>query len=407
MTDSTPPRPSPRILAVDVGGSNVKALASDQATPVRHPSGPEFTPDQMVATVREMTSDWSYDVVSIGFPGPIADGRVVAEPVNLGPGWVGFDFEAAFGCPVRIINDAAMQALGGYGGGRMLFLGLGTGLGSALVVEGHLQPLELAHLPYTRSRTFEGMIGERERKNVGNRRWRRRVYDIVERLMHAMQTPNLLLGGGNARHLRKHLDKLPPTTRLGSNADAFRGAFRLWAPPEERGHQDPSPTAQQRQAVTSAQNVAAREPVEPRVEGAPPPADVRVKRVGVDVAAADDDADALPGEPRAERTAQRRGRRGRGRLGGELHVREEQRHRGTNRVVAHEHDVVDVALHERERVRRRVRRAEAVGDRAHTIDRDGLARRADFASSSPRPRARHRTRHTRDRAASRPRRSRR
>lgn len=228
------PRRRQRILVVDVGGSHVKALATGQTTRVRLPTGPECTAEQMVATVRAATSEWRYDVVSLGFPGPVVDGKLVAEPRNLGGGWLGFDFEAAFERPVRVINDAAMQALGGYAGGRMLFLGLGTGLGTALVVEGHLQPLELAHLPYRKKRTYEDLIGEGARERMGTPRWRRIVYDVTARFVDAMQTDSLLLGGGNARRLRKYLDRLPAGTRLGSNADAFRGGFRLWVAPEDR-----------------------------------------------------------------------------------------------------------------------------------------------------------------------------
>lgn len=223
-----------RILVIDIGGAHVKLLASGQRTPLWLPSGPALTPDEMAAAVRDATRGWDYDVISMGYPGPVHDHRPAVEPHNLGPGWVGFDYDRALGHPVRVINDAAMQALGGYTGGHMLFLGLGTGLGSALIVEGLLQPLELAHLPYRGGRTFEEWVGEAGRRRAGARRWRRTVVDVVRRLRMAMQADWVLLGGGNARRFRTHLDELPEGTRLGSNADAFRGGMRLWKPPEER-----------------------------------------------------------------------------------------------------------------------------------------------------------------------------
>ncbi len=203
-------------------------------TPARIDSGPTLTAADMVAGVKAATAGWTYDAVSIGYPGPVVDGRPAVEPHNLGAGWVGFDFAGAFGYPVRVINDAAMQALGGYRGGRMLFLGLGTGLGSALVIQGHLQPLELAHLPYKRGRTFEQYVGEEAREQAGSHKWRRSVIDVVTRLHAAMQSDSVLLGGGNARRLEKTLGKLPSGTRLGSNADALRGGVRLWVGPSDR-----------------------------------------------------------------------------------------------------------------------------------------------------------------------------
>lgn len=203
-------------------------------TPARIDSGPTLTAADMVTGIKAVTSEWQYDAVSIGYPGPIVDGRPAIEPHNLGAGWVGFDFAGAFGRPVRVINDAAMQALGGYRGGRMLFLGLGTGLGSALVISGHLQPLELAHLPYRRGRTFEQYVGEGAREREGSHKWRRYVMDVVVRLHAAMQVDSVLLGGGNARRLEKVLGKLPSFTRLGSNADALRGGVRLWVGPSDR-----------------------------------------------------------------------------------------------------------------------------------------------------------------------------
>jgi polyphosphate glucokinase len=226
----------PRVLVIDIGGTHVKLLATGHRQPTKLPSGPTLTPATMVSAVRTATDAWSYDVLSIGYPGPVGADGPVAEPSNLGKGWVGFDFEKAFKRPVRLINDASMQALGGYHGGRMLFLGLGTGLGAALVVQGHVQPLELAHLPYRKRKTFEDYVGDASRLDRGQRRWRRYVLDVVARLMVAMQAETLLLGGGNARRMRRQLDRLPPGTRIGSNADAFRGGMRLWQPAHERAH---------------------------------------------------------------------------------------------------------------------------------------------------------------------------
>ena len=216
-----------KILVVDVGGTKIKVLATGQPESVKRPSGPTLTAAQMVDTVREVAAGWEYDAVSIGYPGPVLHGRPAFEPHNLGPGWVGFDFDRAFDRPVRIINDAAMQALGSYEGGRMLFLGFGTGLGSALVVEGVVQPLELAHLPYRRGRTFEEYVGAAGLARLGPRRWQRCVTDVVERLKAALQAEDVVLGGGNARLL----ERLPAGARLGANAKAFIGGFRLWDVP--------------------------------------------------------------------------------------------------------------------------------------------------------------------------------
>jgi polyphosphate glucokinase len=232
-----------RVLVVDIGGTSVKLLATGRLKPVRIPSGPGLTPAVMIPAVVQATAGWQYDVVSIGYPGPVVGGRIAVDPVNLSPGWLGFDFAAAFDRPVRLLNDAAMQALGGYRGGRMLFLGLGTGLGTALVVEGHVQPMELGHLPYRKGRTFEEYVGGEPRKRMGTPRWREHVFDVVARLRDALQVDSLLIGGGNARRLRAWLHKLPPGTRLGSNVDAFRGGMCLWQTPEavatvaaHRGH---------------------------------------------------------------------------------------------------------------------------------------------------------------------------
>jgi polyphosphate glucokinase len=211
------------VLVVDVGGSHVKLLASGETERRRFESGPHLTPERMVAGVREAGEGWDWEVVTVGVPTPVRDGKVAAEPVNLGGGWVGFDFEDAFGKPTKLVNDAAMQALGSYDGGKMLFLGLGTGLGSALVDDGKVEPLELAHLPY-RKATFEDYVGERGLQEHGKKRWRKDVLDVIERLRAAVNADYVVLGGGNA----KLLEDLPPYVRLGSNANAFVGGFRLW-----------------------------------------------------------------------------------------------------------------------------------------------------------------------------------
>ena len=213
-----------RILAVDVGGSHVKCLLQGRRKPLRFHSGPKLTPRQMVRQVLAITGDWRFDAVSIGYPGVVRRGVIALEPHNLGRGWVGFDFEAAFKRPVRVINDAAMQALGAYRGGRMLFLGLGTGLGSTLVIEGVIAALELGHLPYRNGRDFEHFVGERARKRRGNKHWRRAVAQAVQDLRQALLPDYVVLGGGNVHHLRR----LPPNTQRGANADAFTGGFRLW-----------------------------------------------------------------------------------------------------------------------------------------------------------------------------------
>ena len=212
-----------RILVIDVGGTHVKVLASGQRTRREVESGPSMTPGRMVTAVKRLTADWRYDVVSIGYPGPVLHGRPIAEPHNLGPGWVGFNFRKAFGCPVKIINDAAMQALGSYRGGRMLFLGLGTGLGSAMIIDGVLEPMELGHLPYKKGRTYEDYVGARGLERLGKKRWRRHVADVAKRLKTALEIKDLVLGGGNAQRL----EALPARARLAGNANAFDGGFRL------------------------------------------------------------------------------------------------------------------------------------------------------------------------------------
>ena len=213
-----------RVLAVDVGGTHVKVLATGRRTAIHIPSGPHMTARAMVAAVRKQTATWKYDVVSIGFPGPVLHGKPVAEPKNLGGGWVGFDFRKAFRKPVKMVNDAAMQALGSYRGGRMLFLGLGTGLGTALIVDGVLEPMEIAHLPYKKGKTYEDYVGLRGLKRLGKKKWRGHVADVVQKLATALGAEDVVLGGGNA----KKLDGLPPHVRLGDNANAFAGGFRLW-----------------------------------------------------------------------------------------------------------------------------------------------------------------------------------
>ncbi len=212
-----------RALVVDVGGLHVKVLATGQNAPREFPSGPAFTAEQMVAGVKAATAEWNYDVVSIGYPGPVLHGHPVAEPHNLGPGWVGFDYRTAFGCPVKIVNDAAMQALGSYQGGKMLFLGLGTGLGSTLIVEGIVEPMELGHLPY-RNGTFEEYVSVRGLQAHGLTQWRHDVEDVVRRLIAALEPEDVVLGGGNVHQL----ETLPPGCRAGDNANAFPGGFRLW-----------------------------------------------------------------------------------------------------------------------------------------------------------------------------------
>ena len=212
------------VLVIDVGGSSVKFLVTGQTEARSFPSGPTLTPKQMVSRVKELAADWTYDVVSIGYPGPVLAGRPIAEPRNLGRGWVGFDFARGFGRPVKVINDAAMQALGSYKGGRMLFLGLGTGLGTAMIVEGIVAPMELSHLPY-KKRTYEYYVGRAGLDRDGKKKWRRHVADVVERLIAALQPDDTVIGGGNVNLL----ENLPAHTRHGANANAFTGGLRMWA----------------------------------------------------------------------------------------------------------------------------------------------------------------------------------
>lgn len=228
MSDMTPtkypvePR-APAILSVDVGGSHVKEVLNGIDERRRFASGPRLTPQEMVEGVLEQTQDWDYVGVSVGVPGPVVDGRLAKDPVNLGKGWVGFDFEAAFGKPTKVINDAAMQALGAYEGGRMLFLGLGTGLGTTMIFDGVIAPMELGHLPF-RKGTFEDYVGEAGQERDGHKRWKKSVLETIERFTAALLPDYIVLGGGNVAHLKR----LPPHTRRGDNAYAFAGGFRLW-----------------------------------------------------------------------------------------------------------------------------------------------------------------------------------
>ena len=211
------------VLVVDVGGTHVKILATGQKQSREFPSGSTLTAKQMVAGVKKLAEDWKYNAVSIGYPGPVINNRPLTDPWNLGRGWAGFDFEAAFMCPVKVVNDAAMQALGSYKDGKMLFLGLGTGLGSAMIVDGIVEPMELGHLPY-KKRTFEDYVGIRGYDRLGKKKWRQAVTDVITRLIAALEPEDVVLGGGNVKKLKE----LPPRCRAGDNANAFLGGFRLW-----------------------------------------------------------------------------------------------------------------------------------------------------------------------------------
>jgi len=221
-----------KVLVVDVGGSHVKILATEQDEPRKFSSGPKMTAEKMVSGVKELVAGWKYDVVSIGYPGSAIRNFVVSEPHNLGKGWVGFDFESAFACPVKLINDAAMQALGSYKGGKLLFLGLGTGLGSAMVVDGIVVPMELGHLPY-KKHTYEHYVGDETLEKKGKKKWRKHVTKVVAHLTAALQPSYIVLGGGNV----DELDELPPDCRAGGNSKAFKGGFRLW---EDGGERHPA-----------------------------------------------------------------------------------------------------------------------------------------------------------------------
>jgi len=237
-----------KVLAIDIGGTHVKVLATGQKETRKFDSGATLTPRRMVSGVKRLTKDWKYDVVSIGYPGPVLHGRPVSEPRNLGSGWVRFDFKAAFGCPVKLINDAAMQALGDYTKGRMLFLGLGTGLGSTMIVDGIVEPMELGHLPF-RKATYEDYVGLRGLKKHRKKKWRRYVAEVIGEMVAALEPEEVVLGGGNA----KLLTKLPPHCQVADNANAFVGGFRLWE--DERPRQ-----ALRRRALSAVRKKSARGP---------------------------------------------------------------------------------------------------------------------------------------------------
>jgi polyphosphate glucokinase len=225
QTKSAVPAKSPKILVVDVGGTNVKIRATGQKDVLKIPSGPTMTASKAVGIVKTATKGWDFDRISLGYPGPIINGHPLREPHNLGGGWVGFDFHKAFGVPVKIINDAAMQALGSYKGGRMLFLGLGTGLGSAMIVDGILEPMELAHLIYKNGKTYEDYLGLRGLRRLGKKRWRKHVAKVTKMLKTSLGADYVVLGGGNSKKLKE----LPPEAQLGHNDNAFLGGRRLWA----------------------------------------------------------------------------------------------------------------------------------------------------------------------------------
>lgn len=235
MSDE-PAKKALKVLVIDVGGTHVKVLATGQQVERKIVSGPTMTAAKMVRDVKRATKDWDYDAVSMGYPGPVVHGHPLREPFNLGGGWMGFDFSKAFGRPVKVINDAAMQALGSYQGGRMLFLGLGTGLGSAMIIDGILEPMELAHLPYKKGKTYEDYVGIRGLERLGKKKWQRHVADVVEQLKSALEADYVVLGGGNSRKITK----LPPGARLGDNANAFVGGFRLWGAEVKAGAGEPS-----------------------------------------------------------------------------------------------------------------------------------------------------------------------
>jgi polyphosphate glucokinase len=218
-----------KTLVIDVGGTHIKLLATGQPQPIKIPSGPKMTPTNMVRDVLKATKGWKYDRISMGYPGLVVRGKPITDPHNLGKGWVGFGYEKALGKPVRVINDAAMQALGSYQGGSMLFLGVGTGLGAALIVDGVLEPLELAHLPYKNGRTYEEYVGKAGLERMGRKRWRKAVLDVIVRLKTALEAEYVELGGGNA----VLIETLPEGVRLGDNANAFKGGFQLWESPDK------------------------------------------------------------------------------------------------------------------------------------------------------------------------------
>lgn len=218
------PAGAARILVIDVGGTHVKVRVGAHGTVQEFASGPRMGPARMLRRLRKLIRDLDYDVVSIGYPGVVFHGRIAGEPHNLARGWVGYDFARAFGKPVRVINDAAMQAIGSYHGGRMLFLGLGTGLGATLIIDGVVEPTEVGHMSYKRGRTFEDYVGERGRQRRGNEKWRKAVTHVIDALKAAFEADYVVLGGGNARRMKK----LPPDVRLGDNRNAFVGGLRIW-----------------------------------------------------------------------------------------------------------------------------------------------------------------------------------
>jgi polyphosphate glucokinase len=220
-----------KVLVVDVGGTHLKILASGQRTPRKTASGPKMTARLMCNWVKNASSDWTYEVAAVGYPGPVVHGRPVHEPYNMSTGWVGFDYAKALGCPVKVINDAAMQAIGSYQGGRMLFLGLGTGLGSAMIVDGIVEPMELAHLPYKNGKTYEDYLGLGGLECMGKKKWRHYVARVVEELQTALNTDYVVLGGGNVKKIKT----LPSKTRLGANRNAFIGGYRLWSERQSPG----------------------------------------------------------------------------------------------------------------------------------------------------------------------------
>ncbi|HVA66777.1 MAG TPA: ROK family protein [Elusimicrobiota bacterium] len=221
---------SSAVLVIDVGGTHVKVLATGQKEPRKIDSGTFMTAARMIREVKKATKDWNYGRVSIGYPGPLVHGRPIHDPFNLGPGWVGFDFRKAFGRPVKLINDAAMQALGSYRGGRMLFLGLGTGLGSAMIVNGLIEPMEIAHLPYKKGKTYEDYLGRCGLERLGKKKWRKHAFAVVSMLKVALEADDIVVGGGNAKKLKD----LPPGVRLGDNENAFLGGFRMWEQERQR-----------------------------------------------------------------------------------------------------------------------------------------------------------------------------
>jgi polyphosphate glucokinase len=255
-----------KVLVVDVGGTHVKILLSGQTLSRKFDSGPGLVPRRMVSGVKKIAGDWTYDAVSIGYPGPVLRNKPISEPHNLGRGWVGFNFEAAFGRPVKLINDAAMQALGSYRGGKMLFVGLGTGLGSAMITDGIVEPMELGHLPWKRH-TYEDYVGERGLERLGVRKWRRRVAEAEAQLVAALEPEEVVLGGGNVKKLKT----LPPKCRAGDNANAFLGGFRLWdneRKQKELKHGNHNGTNQKTTAHRAARVEKARRPLPKDARGA-------------------------------------------------------------------------------------------------------------------------------------------